>query len=85
MSRCKLPADTALHFIEQAIALMRSSPATITRNVSGVEVPRAVWDLHGRELQAIATRAGLTLAEAYRPGLHPDSVWLTVERPTPAN
>ena len=79
--RCReLSADTGLHYVEQVVSLLRASPATSVRGVSGVEVPRAVWDSHGRELRAIAARAGLTLAETYRHGLHRDSVWLTVER-----
>ncbi len=80
MSRCKLSADTALHYVEQVVCLLRASPATSVRGVSGIEVPRAVWDMHARELQAIASRAGLTLSEAYRHGLHADSAWLVVER-----
>ncbi len=80
MARCELSTDSALHFVEQVIGLLRASPATSVRGVSGVEVPRIVWVMHGRELRAIASRAGLTLAEAYRHGLHVDSVWLVVRR-----
>ncbi len=80
MSRCELSADTGLHFIEQVVSLLRASPATSVRGVSVIEVPRTVWDSHGCELCAIATRAGLTLDETSRHGLHADSVWLVVGR-----
>ncbi len=85
MARCELSADTGLHYVEQVVSLLRASPATMVRGVSGVELPRVVWDMHGCELRAIADRAGLTLVEAYRHGLHRDSVWLVVGRADTAN
>ena len=81
MSRCEPSADTTLHYVEQVVSLLRASPATSVRGMSGIELPRSVWALHGPELRAIAARAGLTLAETYRHVLHADSVWVTVERP----